>query len=299
MILENEEKALKLGDLSSFQIVNLLEMIRITRDALKLLDTIHLLSKRIELSSRSEDAVMIESQIRNAKKDLEPIYSLVGEMKLRESIKKLQRIQQGINGGDYTFRKYSDDLAVLQELVTSELESVYFGYIPIDKSAYFVHPLPFGANVSGRFPSTRTDIDAGRICFAHGLYTAAVFHMMRVVEIGARALIKGLKAQKYLPYQLELCTWGQLHIAMQEGLKVLRVNHKSTIARKDRYEYFNEAAASFRYFGDAWRNSVSHTRKEYDEGVAKDIIEHTRQFMDKLSERLMDDLARQYIREKR
>lgn len=70
-----------------------------------------------------------------------------------------------------------------------------------------------------------------------------VFHLMRVVEIGARQLIRGLNAKRHLSRPVELCDWGEMLAAIQEGIKVLQVGNRTTKAKKAMYEYYNDASA--------------------------------------------------------
>ena len=138
------------------------------------------------------------------------------------------------------------------------------------------------------FPDAATDITQAGNCYALGLYTACVFHLMRVIEIGARRMMSDLKARKHLPNPkraIELCEWGDLTGAIDEAVKVLRVGSRTSMAKKDKFEFYNHAAAQFRNFKDAWRNNVSHSRREYQQGGAKDVMDNTRQFMQHLASR--------------
>ncbi len=54
-----------------------------------------------------------------------------------------------------------------------------------------------GANLLGeavqeRFPSLATDIDEAGKCFATGRFTATVFHLMRVMEVGVQEFCEAL-----------------------------------------------------------------------------------------------------------
>jgi hypothetical protein len=67
----------------------------------------------------------------------------------------------------------------------------------------------FGVDVTKAFPSARTDIQEVGNCLAVDLNTAAVFHLMRVVECGLRALARHLKVKiKKVP--LEYAEWGRI-----------------------------------------------------------------------------------------
>src|SRR5229473_6950447 len=63
-----------------------------------------------------------------------------------------------------------------------------FAYIPEAAVPYFENEKLFGESVYNKFPDLREDIkDAGN-CFAAALYTACVFHLMRIAEYGMRRI---------------------------------------------------------------------------------------------------------------
>jgi len=76
-------------------------------------------------------------------------------------------------------------------LITSlreELNNRYCAFIPCEKLQYFEQEMLFGLEVCLTFGEAQEDIkDAGN-CLAADLNTAAVFHLMRVVEYGGAFL---------------------------------------------------------------------------------------------------------------
>jgi hypothetical protein len=59
-------------------------------------------------------------------------------------------------------------------------------------------------------------------------------------------------------------------------------------AKSDKLQFCSEAASQFRYFKDAWRNHVAHSRASYDSREAFAIWEHTRDFMCSIAKRLAE-----------
>jgi hypothetical protein len=59
-----------------------------------------------------------------------------------------------------------------------------------DNSRFFHDKPLFGDRVDAALPSARNDIKSAGHCLALELYTAAVFHLMKAVEIGLRMLAK-------------------------------------------------------------------------------------------------------------
>lgn len=166
-----------------------------------------------------------------------------------------------------------------------------FGFIPREHAPYFQQDALFGTEVNESFPSAAEDIKEAGNCYAHGLYTACVFHLMRAVEVGARRMVGALKAGKYLnpPNRpVELCTWDDLLKALDKGVADLAAGTRTDPRKKATYEFYHHAVGQFRNFKDAWRNNVSHKRETYQPGKTKDIMDNTRQFMRHLASRLKE-----------
>jgi hypothetical protein len=190
---------------------------------------------------------------------------------------------------DLTLGMLNVRLHDIQKDVFTDLYDPAFVYIPKDKEQYFEQPALFDndeVSVSDRFPEALADIKAAGNCYAVGMYTACVFHLMRVVEHGARKMMSDLKARRHLPTPrkpIELCDWGELITAIDKALGQLSAGTRTSMAKKNKFEFYNHAVAQFRNFKDAWRNNVSHLRRTYKHGGAKDVMDNTRQFMQHLS----------------
>ena len=59
--------------------------------------------------------------------------------------------------------------------------------------AYDDHFMDGWESVRNQFPSANTEIEEASKCFALDRYTAVVFHLMRIMEIGLRSLSSTLK----------------------------------------------------------------------------------------------------------
>lgn len=77
-------------------------------------------------------------------------------------------------------------LTVLFSVLPDELESRYFLAMSAREAALFDSPTPvFGPEVETKFPGTVTeDVSEAAKCIACARYTAAVFHLMRALELG-------------------------------------------------------------------------------------------------------------------
>jgi hypothetical protein len=170
-----------------------------------------------------------------------------------------------------------------------------FFHLAPERAKYFNRNKPFGDPVDTAFPSARNDIGEAANCMAVDRDTAAVFHLMRTVEWGLRALCaevglrqviltkKGGK-RSYLP--LQWAEWetllGQLQAKVDEKLIRLRRGQ----LKQSEQEFWYPILQDIRSIRDAWRNHVMHTRADYSQAEATAIFEHVRRIMTTIASRL-------------
>jgi hypothetical protein len=193
----------------------------------------------------------------------------------------------------FTLAELSFELKELQREMAEALSINKFIILPASDAGFFDNYLLFGFDVAKKFPQANIEIKAAGTCYAIGGYNACVFHLMRAAEVGARSMVTRLKVQKHLirngrPIPLELCDWGTLIAALEKGVQALSQGTATSKRKKDNFEFYNHAVGAFRNFKDAWRNNVSHMRKDYKQDEAKDIIDNTRQFMRHLATKLQE-----------
>jgi hypothetical protein len=160
----------------------------------------------------------------------------------------------------------------------AELQFSMFVAIGETKTAYFQQNEPlFGTEVADIFPDASRDIFAAGRSYAFELWTATVFHLMRVLEHGLRPMAKRFD----VPFTVD--SWHKVVKGIEDGLTDLR--NKPGLSDQERNEitYYSDAAAQFRHFKDAWRNHVSHSREHYDEADAEKVMTHVREFMQHLA----------------
>jgi hypothetical protein len=95
-----------------------------------------------------------------------------------------------------TYDFLAPQLEILKESVFAELRTMLFFRMDDEYRQYFEMPTPFGQTVALRFPTASFDIEEAGKCLALARPTACVFHSMRVMEVGVKALAKELK----IPY---------------------------------------------------------------------------------------------------
>ena len=187
------------------------------------------------------------------------------------------------------------EIAHVLDAIQHELEDRKFYHLFPDRSKFFDQPRLFGDAVYERFPSARQDIQEAGNCIATDRNTAAVFHLMRAVEWGLRALCGDLKMNSvhrrkrsgervWIP--LEWSDWetilNQLAQKVDERIDKVRRGPQKQAAQ----EFYYPALQDIRGIKDAFRNHVMHTRKEYTAESALTQFQHVKRLMSALAERI-------------
>jgi hypothetical protein len=134
---------------------------------------------------------------------------------------------------------------------------------------------------ANKFPSCWYELDWAAHCYRMEAFTASVFHAMRSIELALCAVAKGLG----VPYEFE--QWQTIIERIESKIKDLSNLPKGQQKSEDQ-EFYSTIAKEFRYFKDAWRNHVSHSRKTYDDTQAKDVCMHVVSFIKHAGERLAE-----------
>jgi hypothetical protein len=173
----------------------------------------------------------------------------------------------------------------LEEVIQDELASKMFILIPTEREKYCPElvgskagksPL-FGEAVQNKFPELTADIVDAGWCLAVGRSTAAVFHLMGVMEAGIRRLARKLKIPKP---QMDRRMWGAILGTINASIQTLPY---ATTREKDRKDQFAEAVAHLGNVKDAWRNPTMHSRRRYTQEEAEAIFGNVKTFINHLA----------------
>jgi hypothetical protein len=182
-------------------------------------------------------------------------------------------------GTDYDNAAAMSRLVEIRKNVINELAQHYFLQVPRARRSYYEGTEPlFGEIVAAKFGDAARDIAAAGRCLALEESTAAVFHLMRVLEHGLRFLASqvGLASDA-----MALENWKNVIDQIEKKIREMEALPKSS-SKSETMQRYSEAAVQFRYFKDAWRNHVSHSRSTYDGRDAVLIWNHVNQFMQSL-----------------
>ena len=171
----------------------------------------------------------------------------------------------------------------------NELEKKKFAFIPQQNAVYFEQEKLFGPTVFDAFETARQDIKDAGYCLSADLNTAAVFHLMRVVNIGARALAHSLGINTVKGRELEYCRDDSIYKAIEDGIDA-KLKSVKDMERDASWEsenaFYRGLLTDLRYFKDAARDPIAHARKNYEKKSAIEVYNHVQEFMQRLTNKI-------------
>jgi hypothetical protein len=227
----------------------------------------------------SGDLVAIGAQILNLKENLAYIRQNCEDMGLESAIDQLDYINNLFKGTPGTKEEMRTALEGLQRCICQGLSKHIFIQIPRDKARYYEQQALLGESVSRKFKTVREELQEAGSCYATGRYTATVFHLMRVMEVGVQRLGKKLGVAN--PREQE---WQKILNDLNGILKQMRnPPAKMTAKQKAKIEQYSQAVALLANVKDAWRNRVVHTKASYDDREAERVLKAVEAYMQYLA----------------
>lgn len=184
---------------------------------------------------------------------------------------QVARIRDYLEGDNPKLATFSEWLTALMHRVKDDCDARLFLFIPMkDVDLYEADEL-FGPEVANSFPEQAFDIAEAGNCLALNRPTAAVFHLMRVMEAAVRRLARKLRIA-VPPRHM----WGNI---LGDITKKLAAMPEKTAKQRTKKIVWRELQAHLQAAKDAWRNPTSHTETKHRDGKARDIFIHVRSFM--------------------
>ncbi len=221
--------------------------------------------KDLQKSMRAFDALPIGG----ARKRLARIIKMF-EPSGTADLKQVERAWAEFN---QTLRDELDDV-ILLALASEEDRGLYRPKQPL-----------FGDDVFDRFPVAIDDIAEAGKCLALERGTAAVFHLMRVMEAGLKALGAELGIV-YAP------SW-ESYIRQLNSLLDSSNYDKLTPEQKSKRPFYQDVLGDLTSIKGAWRNPTMHIVRSYDAKQARTVFEAVKALMQHLAKELSADPAMQ------
>lgn len=198
-------------------------------------------------------------------------------LELPVAVKQLDRITVSLGANvPVTMGNLAHATTELSARMEDELETSLVLQIPRERSPYFEKTDGFGSGVGTRFPDVAFDLEEAHTCYALGRYTAAIYHTMRVLEVGLQELAADLRVS--VP---DSKNWQVLLDNCRTAIKALP---RSTGDEKKQLGQRQATVAHLQSVKDAWRNDTMHPRAQYTEPQARDILTNAKALMASLAE---------------
>ena len=247
---------------------------------------------REKLKERERSSPLTEDELEHVRRVLDGVDNECEKIQLERALERLAlfRIRyQTLNGmlildNHLTLEDFDRELKEIERCIRMDLYDPNFVVIQKNLKDYCNNEKLFDTDnvtVSKRFPKANVEFTRAGNCFAVEEYTACIFHLMRGLEQGLRALAKAVAVP--FPKTYDQKTWGTLISDIQDKINKLPKTNK-------RFDFYNGAAAQFRFFKNAWRDYVMHTKEKhpYDYYEAARVMDHARDFMRHITPRLKE-----------
>lgn len=270
-------------------LISLWDMIKFYTDGLS--DNLNILASTEREAEVASSIYGKEAEF--AAKERRPLRALLTRMILDDAVEwqmadipeQIHRFDELLNhGAGVSNELVRSKCASLRGSIMNSFRSLTLAFVPLDKKQFFEKDGLFGDGVRKAFPSVEKDLKEAGDCLALDLHTAAVFHLMRVTELGVKALARKLRVP--IKGGIEFSDWKGLKQAVGKKLDALAMQPRGK-KKADALEFYRRILADFGSFEET-RNSVMHSRASFGEHEARGIYERVKDFMTRLAVRISE-----------
>jgi hypothetical protein len=216
--------------------------------------------------------------------------ALADQLQLQSVHDRIELFSKKMMFAEFSHQICVAELRALREAFESGIQFVRLYIYPKDKVGLLIRLTGDWASVLKSFPSLAQEIDAGVDCYAFNRNAACVFHMMRIAEIGMRALAH--ERQVSFPKQpLEWAEWENIIDQIESKAKGMVPTLAKGPERDAARAFYTAAVAQLRALKEV-RNRVMHMRGDFDELDAQRTINQVRDFMNGLSSKIGEKTRR-------
>ncbi|MFZ1005411.1 MAG: hypothetical protein WAN65_01155 [Candidatus Sulfotelmatobacter sp.] len=170
-----------------------------------------------------------------------------------------------------TYEEFKGRIGEIKVCFKSELASQLFMLVLPHRKPYWSSGDKGGREIqrlifalADSFPDSIFDAcEAGR-CFSYELFTACVYHLMRVAESALVSVARGLNVSEHQVAR----GWDGCIQGIQGAIKVLESQPNKPINWKDTANKYNSLCSWFTTVSKGWRNPSSHAPRIYSEATA-------------------------------
>src|SRR5579883_390392 len=222
---------------------------------------------------------MIVVLARNLNADVASIGGTLGELQreaqrlgLRSVDQHLSRVYEHFASGNANTQTMHSMITELYNRMLDELSGRFFLSIAAEDAELYKADKPlFGPQAEAKFPEMSEDVAEAGKCLALNRSTAAIFHLMRVMEIAVQLF--GGKLGVTLATEKN---WQNILDEINKAIKSLDLRAPLTKA-------YAEASAHLYNVKLCWRNAVMHPKQTYTPDEARALFASVKTFIGDLA----------------
>lgn len=246
------------------------------------------------INSPPPSPFVFESMRNQVTTDLQIIQHLAESLELTGSLGRIKVFRGAVGSLAPTYESFSQEWKALRQQVDLELASRLAMYIGEANEAHLASMKEAWAPAFERFPSIRPEVERGLKCFSFEQWTATVFHLMRVAEVGLRAVAKERRIRLKNDRPIDEADWGTLATRLRTQVDAVQNWAAKKPARKAALDYYSGVLADVVYFKNGYRNIVSHSLTPFERPEAHKAITRVCDFMKTVASRT-DEMGKRIL----
>ncbi len=187
---------------------------------------------------------------------------------------QIERVRAELKEPQCTYGEVGQLMNDLRLRMHDQLKRRLCLYIQPSRAGYYQNADSLGAQLAGGYDDAFDDAAEAYRCLALGRYTAAVFHSMRVLEVGLS------KLAAHFGVDFSHSNWHKIIEAVESRIRDMGKDPTTRAADwQDQQERFSQCACSLMLLKNAWRNYTAHARGKFDDQEAIRVLDWVGSFM--------------------
>lgn len=174
----------------------------------------------------------------------------------------------------------------LYRRIMDELNDMLLMRIPANKAKYYWTYHPFGDEVADKLPTVSREAEEAGNCLATDRNTAAVFHLMRGLEVVLKRLAAGLGVPD--PTKEAERNWGAILRTISGKIDTKNKANPPDWQDAQEKEFYEELYSDLVVVKNAWRNKTMHVDVDFEETRAVQIYEAMKNLVQHAAGRLSE-----------
>ena len=179
-----------------------------------------------------------------------------------------------------------DRINFLADLFHQESESIKFFLVKPERLKFYENTELAGEQYKSAFPRGNTELIEAGNCLTFDHHTACVFHLMRALEYGLRAVAFGLGLPE--PTKGNDRNWGNMLGTIKAKIDTNNSALRADVKWQGEKGFYEKAYAFLEGVRNPIRNSTMHVESDYDEQGAIDVLNACSAFMRHIATKLVE-----------